>query len=62
MTCGLVKRESGPVLWRVEFCSILRARAGDDSGSCRVILNQHAREMTDLSQAERERAERAVLA
>jgi len=50
------------VLWRDEFCRIVCARSEDYPGFCRVILNQHVREITDLSQAERERLMRAVFA
>ena len=62
MNCELCERDGGPVLWRDGFCRIVRAASGDYPGFCRVILNRHAREMTDLGPAERARLMGAVFA
>ncbi len=62
MTCDLCEQDGGLVLWRDPFCRIVRAESVDYPGFCRVILEQHVREMTDLPQAERERLMRAVFA
>jgi len=62
MTCDLCGQDGGQVLWRDEFCRVVRVGSVDDSGLCRVILEQQVGEMTDLSQAERERLMCAVFA
>jgi diadenosine tetraphosphate (Ap4A) HIT family hydrolase len=62
MGCELCERDGGSILWRDEFCRIVRVHSDDYPGYCRVILNRHAREMTDLSSGERERLMRAVFA
>ena len=50
------------MLWRDGFCRIVRAASQDYSGFCRVILNRHVREMTDLDATERNRLMGAVFA
>jgi len=62
MNCEFCERDGGPVLWRDGFCRIVRAPSEDYPGFCRVILNRHAREMTDLGPAERARLMGAVFA
>ena len=48
MDCELCERDGGSVLWRDAFCRIVRVSTRDYPGYCRVILNRHASEMTDL--------------
>ncbi len=60
--CQLCEEEGGIVLWRDDFCRVIRVAGGDYPGLCRVILNQHVREMTDLAEAESARLMRAVFA
>ncbi len=62
MGCELCERDGGSVLWRDDFCRIVRVSSIDYPGYCRVILNRHASEMTDLGAGERERLMRAVFA
>ncbi len=62
MTCDLCEQDGGTVLWRDAFCRIVRIASEDTPGFCRVILNRHVREMTDLGEAERTRLMRAVFA
>ena len=62
MACVFCDGEAGPVLWRDDFCRIVRASSDGYPGFLRVILNRHAREMTDLDEAERGRLMRAVWA
>ena len=50
------------MLWRDGFCRIVRAPSQDYPGYCRVILNRHVREMTDLAESERHRLMDAVYA
>lgn len=62
MGCLLCEEEGGTVLWRDDFCRIVRIPGADYPGLCRVILNRHAVEMTDLGEGERGRLMRAVFA
>jgi diadenosine tetraphosphate (Ap4A) HIT family hydrolase len=62
MNCELCDQDGGSVLWRDGFCRIVRAPSHDYPGFCRVILNRHAREMTDLPAGERSRLMHVVFA
>lgn len=54
MTCPLCDAPGGALLWQDDFCRVvLVTDTPDYSGFCRVILNRHVREMTDLAPAER---------
>ncbi len=53
--CPLCTGEGGETLWRDGFCRVVWVDDGDYPGLCRVILNAHVREMTDLPEAERRR-------
>ena len=55
MHCVLCEEEGGSVLWRDEFCRVVRVQGGDYPSLCRVVLNRHVKEMTDLPDAERGR-------
>ncbi len=49
------------MLWQDDFCRIvLVGDTPEYPGFCRVILNRHVKEMTDLGQQERERLMNAV--
>jgi diadenosine tetraphosphate (Ap4A) HIT family hydrolase len=50
------------VLWRDEFCRIVLVGDPDYPGFCRVVLERHVKEMTDLAPAERTRLMNAVFA
>ncbi len=60
--CELCRIDGGKVLWRDEFCRVVLAGDPHYPGLCRVILNRHVREMTDLAAAERARLMRVVFA
>ncbi|HZM34597.1 MAG TPA: HIT family protein [Burkholderiales bacterium] len=62
MSCELCASDGGKVLWRDDFCRVVRIASEEFPGFCRVILARHVREMTDLAPPERERLMRAVLA
>ncbi len=51
--CPLCAADSGEVLWRDSFCRVIWVEDADYPGFCRVILNDHVKEMTDLSAADR---------
>jgi diadenosine tetraphosphate (Ap4A) HIT family hydrolase len=50
------------VLWRDEFCRIVLVDDPDYPGFCRVVLERHVKEMTDLAPVERTRLMNAVFA
>ena len=50
------------MLWRDEFCRIVLVDDPDYPGFCRVVLERHVKEMTDLAPAERTRLMNAVFA
>jgi len=62
MRCELCEHNGGEVLWRDDFCRVVRVHSDDYPGFCRVVLNQHAREMTELDAEQRERLMRVVFA
>ena len=62
MDCELCNSTGGLLLWQDEFCRVVLVEDDEHSGTCRVILNRHVREMTDLSAAERTRLMNTVFA
>ena len=62
MNCELCEQAAGVVLWRDEFCRVVRVASDEFPAFCRVILARHVREMTDLAAPERERLMRVVFA
>lgn len=51
--CEFCSSPGGAVLWQNGLCRVVRVDEPDYPGFCRVILKRHAREMTDLDEAER---------
>jgi len=62
MACELCDGDGGQVLWRDDFCRVVRPAVEGYPGFCRAILNRHVSEMTDLDTTERERLMRVVFA
>ncbi len=60
--CQLCREEGGIVLWRDQSCRVVAVDDPDYPGYCRVILQRHAREMTDLTPGEQQHLMRVVLA
>jgi len=60
--CELCKKPGGELLWQDSFCHVVRIEDADYPGFCRVILNQHVKEMSDLSSKDRERLMATVFA
>jgi diadenosine tetraphosphate (Ap4A) HIT family hydrolase len=60
--CEFCNSPGGAVLWQNGLCRVVRVDEPDYPGFCRVILNRHAREMTDLGAAERDALMRVVYA
>lgn len=46
--CALCEQPGGRVLWQSALCRVVAVDDPDYPGFCRVILNKHAREMSDL--------------
>lgn len=61
-SCALCQSEGGVLLWRSDFCHVVRADEPDYPGFLRVILNAHVKEMTDLPPAEQLALMRVVFA
>ena len=53
--CTLCAQAGGEVLWDDGFARVVLAGDADHPGFCRVILKAHAKEMTDLAEADRAR-------
>lgn len=53
MTCELCETTGGILLWQDPRCRIVEVDTTDYPGFCRVIWNDHVREMTDLDSADR---------
>ena len=51
-TCELCSSIGGELIWESELCRVVYIDDPDYPGFCRVILNRHEREMTDLSEDE----------
>ena len=54
-TCPLCLDAGGEVVWDDGFARVVIAGDADHPGFCRVILNAHVKEMSDLQDAERAR-------
>ena len=61
-SCELCDSAGGETLWQDELCRIVLVEDRDYPGFCRVILNRHVSEMTDLDAATRDRLMRVVFA
>jgi diadenosine tetraphosphate (Ap4A) HIT family hydrolase len=51
--CPLCQARNENILWRDALLRVIRVDDPDYPGFCRVILNRHVKEMTDLSPLER---------
>ncbi len=60
--CELCNTSGGDLLWSDEFCRVVLVDDVDYPGFCRVILNAHIKEMTDLTEAQQHRLLRVVFA
>jgi len=60
--CEFCDAPGGETLWQDDFCRVVLVVDADYPGYCRVILNRHVREMTDLDPSARERLMRVVFA
>jgi diadenosine tetraphosphate (Ap4A) HIT family hydrolase len=60
--CELCTDAGGELIWQDGFCRVVRIEDLNYPGYCRVILNNHIKEMTDLGTRERERLMSVVFA
>ncbi len=60
--CELCNSVGGLLLWQDDFCRVVLIDDNDYPGFCRVILNRHVKEMTELSAEERTRLMHKVFA
>jgi diadenosine tetraphosphate (Ap4A) HIT family hydrolase len=60
--CPLCSASQENVLWRDDFCRVILVDDADYPGFCRVILNDHVKEMTDLDVGRRLRLMTVVFA
>jgi diadenosine tetraphosphate (Ap4A) HIT family hydrolase len=61
-SCELCDSAGGEILWQDELCRVVLVEDRDYPGFCRVILNRHVSEMTDLDAATRHKLMRVVFA
>ena len=61
-SCELCDSAGGQPLWQDELCRVVLVEDRDYPGFCRVILNRHVSEMTDLDAATRQQLMRVVFA
>ncbi|MBN9422187.1 MAG: HIT family protein [Candidatus Accumulibacter sp. 66-26] len=62
MNCELCESSGGTLVWNDATCRVVQVAEPGYPGFCRVILNHHAREMTDLPAAERQHVMNVVFA
>lgn len=62
MSCDLCDNIGGELLWQSTLCRIVLVDDADYPGFCRIILNRHVKEMTDLEAGERSLLMRVILA
>jgi len=60
--CELCENDGGAVLWRSGLCRVIRVDDPYYPGFCRVIWNDHVREMTDLAASHQAMLMRVVFA
>lgn len=60
--CELCDTPGGELIWQDKFCRVVLLDDVDYPGFCRVILNSHTKEMTDLTPQERQRLMAVVFA
>jgi diadenosine tetraphosphate (Ap4A) HIT family hydrolase len=62
MKCEFCESPGGAVIWRGPLCRVVRVDEPDYPGFCRVILERHATELTQLAEQDRMALMRVVFA
>ena len=60
--CVLCEEDGGEIVWSNALARVVNVNDDDHPGFCRVILQRHVREMTDLTDSERNELMRIVFA
>ena len=60
MACELCDQIGGELIWKNDLVRVVRVNDPDYPSFCRVILNRHAAEMTDLLPEERQQVMNVV--
>jgi diadenosine tetraphosphate (Ap4A) HIT family hydrolase len=60
--CVLCEQDGGEIVWSNALARVVNVNDDDHPGFCRVILQRHVREMTDLPDGERNDLMRIVFA
>jgi diadenosine tetraphosphate (Ap4A) HIT family hydrolase len=60
--CALCEQDGGEIVWSNALARVVNVHDDDHPGFCRVILQRHVREMTDLPDGERNDLMRIVFA
>jgi diadenosine tetraphosphate (Ap4A) HIT family hydrolase len=60
--CVLCEQDGGEIVWSNALARVVNVNDDDHPGFCRVILQRHIREMTDLPDSERSDLMRIVFA
>lgn len=60
--CAFCREAGGEIVWSNALARVVNVNDEDHPAFCRVILQRHAREMTDLSESERAGLMRIVFA
>ena len=60
MSCELCEQPGGEILWQGDLYRVILIDDAHYPGFCRVVLNRHVKEMTDLPEEERMRLMTAV--
>ena len=60
--CELCGSPGGDLIWEDALCRVVSVAEPDYPGFCRVILNRHEREMSDLPAGEQQQLMRVVFA
>ena len=60
--CEFCGSPGGELIWEDSLCRVVSVAEPDYPGFCRVILNRHEREMTDLPGTEQQHVMRVVFA
>jgi diadenosine tetraphosphate (Ap4A) HIT family hydrolase len=60
--CPLCEGNDAEVLWRDDLCRVIWVDDANFPGFCRVVLNAHIKEMTDLLPEQRQRLMAVVFA
>lgn len=60
--CALCEQSGGDIVWSNALARVVNVHDNDHPGFCRIVLQRHVREMTDLTEVERHDLMRIVFA